>query len=135
MNPIYDFFAALISPVATYFNQRQQIAAAKVEGQIALNKASVDANIERMKTQQVGDIAWDNTALSNSGIKADVMMAVVLAPMVMCFFPGGAAIVREGFTAMKDSLPDYWQQAFYATLAVSYGLKKFTDIIQLKKGV
>ena len=101
---------------------------------MAIAKASVDAKIRMLEKGQDADIRWENTALQQTGIKDEIMMFVVLTPMAMCFFPGGAELVRQGFAAMDESLPDYWQYAFYATIAVSYGLRKFTDFKSFMKG-
>lgn len=117
--------------VAKGWQQRKKV---KLENELAVAKATTEAKIERMKTRQEADIKWENTALVNTGIKDEVMMFVILAPMVMCFVPGGADVVREGFSAMKETLPEYWEYAFYATIGVSYGLKKWTDFKSIMKG-
>ena len=129
---------SLISSIATtglsfvgdYFKRRH----AKAENEMKLAAAVTDAKIERAKTKQSGDIAWENTALAGAGIKDEVLMVVILFPMVMCFVPGGDEIVRRGFSAMSASLPDYWIHAFYALIGVSFGLRKWTDIMSIRKG-
>ena len=92
--------------------------------------------IEKVKTSQNGDIAWENTALANAGIKGEVMMGVILFPMMLCFCGAwGAEIVRNGFVTMEEVLPDYWEYAFYATISVSYGIRQWADMKNLKKGI
>lgn len=107
---------------------------AKQQGEIAIAKASTDAKIKRLQTREDGDIAWENTALVQTGIKDEVMMFVVLAPMIMCFIPGMEVYVQRGFQAMQESLPKYWEYAFYCTVAVSYGMRKWTDFMAIRKG-
>lgn len=123
-----------LEPVTTLVKGWVDRKKAKQSSEQRINEAATEAKIRRLETSQQGDIAWENTALNNSGIKDEVMMTVILTPMVMCFIPGGDAIVRAGFAAMNESLPAYWEAAFMATVAVSYGLRKWADLKQLSKG-
>jgi len=116
--------------IAKGWSDRKKV---RLEGELELAKAVTQAKIEQVRTKQMSDVAWENTALVNAGIKDEIMMFVVLLPMVMCFFPGGDEIVRRGFNAMAESLPDYWEYAFYATISVSYGLRKFVDMKKIIK--
>ena len=106
----------------------------KQEGQMEIAKAKTGATIKRLQTREEGDIAWENTALAGAGIKDEILMVVILAPMVMCFIPGMAPYVREGFEAMKESLPKYWEYAFYCLIATSFGIRKWTDFMSIRKG-
>lgn len=107
---------------------------AKLQHEIKVTEATTEAKIDRMKTRQEADIAWENTALVNAGIKDEIMMVIILAPMIMCFFPGGAEYVKKGFDAMRESLPWYWEWAFFIVLASSFGVRKFVDFMSIKKG-
>lgn len=131
---IFGFVKGLISPATEALKGWQARKSAKLESDIAINKATTDAKIERIKTKQEGDLAWENTALVNAGIKDEVMMAVVLSPMVACFIPGLAPYIKEGFQVMNDTLPAYWEYAFYSTVGISYGLRKWTDFKSIMKG-
>lgn len=124
----------ILSPITELIKGWQERKRVKLENELAVAKAVAEAKIVRLQTQQDADIAWENTALNQSGIKDEVMMAVILVPMVMCFIPGGANIVREGFTAIHETIPEFWQWAFCATVGVSYGLRKFCDIKSFIKG-
>ncbi len=134
LNAIWGGFKAALGPLGTIIEGWQKRKTAELENKLKLAEAATLAKINYMERQQQADIAWENTALAQTGIKDEVMMAVVLIPMLMCFFPGGAALVKQGFTAMKESLPGYWEYAFYATIAVSYGIRKFVDIKSIANG-
>lgn len=133
-NAIMGALGAIIKPVTTIVDGWQKRKTAKLENQIRLAEAVTTAKIDRVKTKQESDIAWENTALEKAGIKDEVVMIVILTPMIACFVPGGAPYVREGFMAMKESLPDYWIWAFYAVISVSLGVRKFIDFMGFKKG-
>ena len=125
---------AVVKPVADIVGNWQKKRIVKQQGDIAIASAKVNATIKRLQNAQEGDIAWENTALAQTGIKDEVMMFVILAPMIACFMPGGADLVKQGFQAMNESLPDYWEYAFYLTVGVSYGVRRVTDFFKIKKG-
>lgn len=131
---MWQWLGTLVGPVTSIVKGWQDRKKVKLENELAIAKATTEAKIARLRQSQTADIAWENTALDKSGIKDEVMMIVILTPMVMCFFPGGAELVREGFEAMNESLPPFWEKAFLATIAVSYGLRKFTDFKRERKG-
>ena len=132
--PLLAILGAVISPIAKVVGNWQKKRLVKQEGAIAIAQAKVDATVKRLQNAQEGDIAWENTALAQTGIKDEIMMFVVLLPMVACFVPGGAKYIKEGFQAMNESLPAYWEYAFYATIGVSYGIRRVTDFFKIKKG-
>lgn len=131
---ILTILGAVVSPIAKVVSNWQKKKLVKQEGDIAIASAKVNATIKRLQTGDEGDIAWENTALAQTGIKDEVMMFVILAPMIACFLPGGAELVKKGFQAMNESLPDYWEYAFYLTVGVSYGVRRVTDFFKIKKG-
>ena len=131
---IWEVAKTVLGTGANVLKGWQERKKVKLENELSLAKAVTIAKIDRISTQQDGDIAWENTALVNAGIKDEVMMFVILAPMLLCFFPGGDELVRRGFAAMDESLPSYWEYAFYATVGVSYGIKKLTDFKSIMKG-
>lgn len=131
---IWALLGNLISPVTQIIKGYQQKKQVKLENELAIATAVTTAKIQRMATKQDSDISWENTALSQSGLKDEAMFIIICTPLVMCFFPGGAAIVKEGFTAINETIPEFWQWAFMATVGVSYGLRKFTDLVGFMKG-
>ena len=108
---------------------------AKLDSEVRINQAVTDAKIKHMQDQQAADISWENTSLATAGIKDEVMMFIILAPMVACFLPGGAVVVKNGFAAMQAALPWYWEYGFLTVLAASFGVRKALDFIQIRRGV
>lgn len=131
---IIGFIGGLVTPVSEMIKGWQERKRVKLENDIRLASAVTEAKIRKVQTAQEADIAWENTALNQTGIKDEIMMFVILAPMVLCFIPGGAPYVAAGFTAISQTVPVWWQSAFGATVAVSYGLKKFADFKSFTKG-
>lgn len=136
MFSILKIASGLVSPVVDTVKGWQSRKTAKLTNELSLAKAVTEAKIKSVQTSQTGDIAWENTALVNAGIKDEIMMGVILFPMLLCFCGAwGAEIVQNGFTVMRDVLPDYWEYAFYATISVSYGLRKWSDLKSIRKGL
>ncbi len=131
---IWSGIKLIAEPIVTLVQGWQKRKTAKTENELALAKAVTEAKIRRAGDALTGDLKWENTALVNAGIKDEVMMFVILFPMVLCFIPGLAPYVKQGFEIMNESLPAYWEYAFYATIGVSYGLKKWTDIKSIMRG-
>lgn len=107
---------------------------AKQDGEIKIATAKAEAQAEDLKEKRANDFAWENTALANAGIKDEIMMLVILVPMVCCFIPPLRPWIRDGFLTMKEVLPSYWEYAFYTIIGVSFGVRKWIDFMQIKKG-
>ena len=93
--------------------------------QLAITQAKI------AKAQKDGE--WEVEAVKNSGWKDEAMFVIVMAPLVMCFIPGLAPYVWQGFKALDNALPDWWRWMVMATVGVSYGLKPFTKLKNLRK--
>ena len=132
IGPLFDGIKFVFGGIVDSIKQKRDIAAQEVKQNQALSAALATAKIRRIQTQQDAEISWEQTALQNAGIKDDVMMFVIVTPMVLCFIPGMAPYIRDGFTAIDQTVPAWWQAAFGATVAVSYGLKKFSKLFPLK---
>lgn len=135
INIVGEIVRGVLSPLTDWWTTRQKVQQAKVESQLRINEAKTTSMVSRLETGQAADIKWEHTALEQSGIKDEVVMFVILTPMVLCFCgEWGRTIVSEGFIALRDTVPVWWQSAFGATVGVSYGLKKWTDFKSFAKG-
>jgi len=135
LSAIAGFASTLAGPAKVWIEGWQTRKTIKTQNEARLAQAATEAKIRRLETAQEADIAWENTALNQSGIKDEVMMFIVCAPLVACFIPGGDQVVAHGFQAINENIPGWWVKAFFATLSVSYGIRKFQDVISFKKGV
>jgi len=130
---IATILKAVAGPVVSMFTGWQERKKVKLESDIAIAKATTEAKIEKVRTQQAGDIAWENTSINNSGWKDEYFTVVLSIPAILCFIPGMADYVKQGFDALKFT-PDWYQYAFGIAVASSFGYKKFADFMALKKG-
>ena len=124
----------VVKGVAGYFTNRQKIKAAKQEAELSVLKAKTEAKINLMATQQKADIAWEILSIERSGWKDELWTVIIAVPLILCFVPGGAEYVTAGFTALKESTPDWYQGLVFIAVGAAFGVRKLTDFFKFAKG-
>ena len=119
----------ILGPIESWQKRKK----AKLESDLRINEAKTVAKIERLKTGQQADIAWENTSITQSGWKDEWFTVVLSVPAILCFIPGMAEYVEAGFAALRDT-PDWYQWAFLVAIGSSFGYRKIADFMALKKG-
>ncbi|MBP5855675.1 hypothetical protein KAJ83_01540 [Marivibrio halodurans] len=61
---------------------------------------------------------------SKSSWKDEYWTIVLSVPVVLCFIPGMAGHVEEGFAALGRSVPEWYQVSLGAVIAAAVGVKK-----------
>ena len=125
--------SGLIKPVTSLVEGWQQRKKAKLQNKLALEKAETEAKINYVKTAQQGKLAWEKEALKQSGWKDEYWTLVLSIPAILCFIPGMAGHVMEGFAALQET-PDWYQWAICVAIAASFGYRKLADVMSLKNG-
>ena len=131
--PVLGFLTTIGDLIAGPIKSWQQRKQAKLESDLKINEAKTEAKIERLKTGQQADIAWENTSIEQSSWKDEWFTIVLSIPAILCFIPGMAAYVRAGFEALRKT-PDWYQWAFLVAIGSSFGYRKIADFMALKKG-
>ena len=129
MFPVIPILTPIFGMLSDWLEGNRKVAQAKVEGQIRVTEAITESRINLAQTQQQMDDNWNQASIANSGWKDEWFVILLSIPIVMCFFPGGAEYVAEGFQALKYNTPEWYQYAFLVAVASSFGFKKITDII------
>jgi len=134
MIPAIPIITSLIGIGKEWLQGRSKLKAVELENKIKLAQAKTEAQIALMANKQAADVAWENLSITNSGWKDEWFTILLSIPMILCFIPGGAAYVEAGFNALNQSTPDWYQYAFLVAVASSFGFKKLTDLMNLRKG-
>ena len=133
---MFDIFGAIkmvASPVTDIVKGWQQRKTVKLEGDLAISKAKTDANIKKIATGQVADIAWEKTSLEQSGWKDEYWTIVLSLPMIMCFIPGLVTYVERGFMALQQT-PLWYRYVVGLAIGSAFGVKSVANFMALKKG-
>ena len=133
---MFDIFSAIkmvASPVTDIVSGWQQRKTVKLESDIAIVKAKTEANIEKIKTGQVADIAWEKTSLEQSGWKDEYWTIVLSIPMILCFIPGLVTYVEQGFAALQNT-PEWYRYVVGIAIGSAFGVKSVANFMSLKKG-
>lgn len=133
---MFDIFGAIkmvASPVTDIVKGWQQRKTVKLEGDLAISKAKTDANIKKIATGQVADIAWEKTSLEQSGWKDEYWTIVLSLPMIMCFIPGLVTYVERGFAALQQT-PLWYRYVVGLAIGSAFGVKSVANFMVLKKG-
>ena len=133
---MFDIFGAIkmvATPITQVVTGWQKRKAVKLDGDIAITKAKTEANIDKIKTGQSADIAWEVTSLDQSGWKDEYWTIVLSIPMIMCFIPGLVEYVVQGFEALQKT-PEWYRYAIGIAISSAFGVKTFANFMKLKKG-
>ena len=133
---MFDIFSAIkmvASPITDIVKGWQARKTVKLKSEIAISGAKTTAQIKKIETGQLADIAWEKTSLEQSGWKDEWFVILLSIPMILCFIPGGSQYVERGFAAL-DKTPVWYQWAIMVAIGSSFGYKKFCDFMSFKKG-
>ena len=130
---IFGLVKGLISPISTVVGNWQKRKAVKLNSDVRIAEARTVSVINRLTTQQEGDIAWENLSIDKSGWKDEFFTIVLSIPAVLCFIPGMVEYVRVGFDAL-GGMPDWYQWMLGIAVGSAFGYKKIADFMGLKKG-
>ena len=130
---MWTILGSLVSPLTNIITGWQARKQAKLESDLKINEAKTEANIEKIRTGQHADISWENTSIANSGWKDEWFTIVLSIPAILCFVPGLAQYVMQGFKALAET-PSWYQWAFLVAVGSSFGYRKIADFMSLKKG-
>ena len=133
---MFDVFGAIkmvAAPITQVVSGWQARKTVKLEGDLAVAKAVTDAKIEKVKTGQAADIAWEKTSLDQSGWKDEYWTIVLSIPMVLCFIPGLVDYVIQGFNALQKT-PEWYQYVLGVAIGSAFGVRQIASFMKLKKG-
>jgi len=119
----------LATTVGSLFKNWQEKKKIVAAGKVEVAKAKVDGDIKRAQSQQDADNVYDLAA--NKGMKdswKDEYWTIVLSiPAVLCFVPGLADVVRDGFKVLSEC-PVWYQSCLVGAIAASFGIKGFLKL-------
>lgn len=132
--PLMGLLGPLFGMGKTWLENRGKLKQAKQDSKLALEQAKTEGMIARMAAGQQADIAWENLSIENNGWKDEFWTLVIASPLIACFIPGGAEYVSQGFAALNENTPEWYQWAIMISIGSAFGVRRFTDFMKMKKG-
>jgi len=109
---------AVIGFFAKRAELKQQLVLAKLEGEIAIEKARAEYRVKDLEY----DNAWELEQIKNSGFKDEWVLAVLSIPLLMVFIPPLQPYVLGGF-AVLDQCPEWYRWLTVMIFAATYGIR------------
>ena len=125
---IPDVLGLVATPIKGYIEAKKL----DQESSIRIKEAKTNATIAYLAKDQDHSIDWDEQNAKNAATSwKDEFWTIVLAiPAVLCFIPGGATYVADGFAVLKET-PEWYQYALLVAISAAFGWSK---LMQWKKG-
>lgn len=110
--------------LGTYITRRMEIKAEDRQQERAIKKALVERQIELISQGLHADMQWELEMAKQaaSSWKDEYVLILLSIPAVLCFIPGGAVYVSQGFDAISK-MPAWYQISFVSVLLATYGIR------------
>lgn len=133
---MFDIFGAIkmvAAPITQVVTGWQERKSAKLDGDLAVAKVITEARIEKIKTGQSADIAWEQTSLGNNSWKDEYWTIVLSIPMILCFVPGLVTYIEQGFNVLQET-PEWYRYSVGVAIGSAFGVRQVASFMKLKKG-
>jgi hypothetical protein len=133
-----DFLGGLVAPITEAVKGWGERAAIREQGRnnVAIAQAQADvaranASATLAQSQQDGEHEWEMAAVkqSETSWKDELWTLAVIFPLIIAFFPGGAAVVAVGFQAISAA-PGWYQGIVAASVAFAFGIRHAINIVR-----
>lgn len=114
--------SGIVSPISGYLQKRAELATQEHVQQLQINDAVNQRQVQLISEGKADDAAWEMQSLKNQGWRGSYELILVSIPLVLCFIPGGAAIVDAGFQAISKT-PGWFQFTFMSIFLANYGIR------------
>lgn len=115
IGPIVELIKTGVSGFLDNQKAKQQLKAARLETELAIERA-----------RSTADIDWDKQAMINAkdSWKDEYLLLLFSPPLIMAFIPGLVPYVVAGFEALNGT-PDWYKGAIALMVAASFGMRAY----------
>lgn len=127
---IGDILTGLAKPLSDFFTRRAEIKAAQHQADLAVVTATGERRAALVKDGLAADAAWEMefARQASSSWKDEYELVLLSIPLVMSFFPSGAALVHAGFEALSKT-PLWYQGLLVTIFLANYGIRNWRRTI------
>lgn len=124
MNPVLTLLGKVPEAAGKYFTRRMEIKAEAASQDREFRAAVHARRMELMKEGRAADLTWELESLKAhaAGWKDEFVMILLSIPVGMCFVPGLAKYVKQGFVALSMT-PWWYQTALISIYLAVYGIR------------
>lgn len=125
---ILGIVSSLISSGVGYFKDKQANKAKKQERADRVEETKVNAQIKRIENGDNNAAKLDELSIADRGWKDDYLLILTTAPILLAFIPEYSVYVKDGFTALQDSVPEYYWYALAMIYIDTFGFRRMLRV-------
>jgi hypothetical protein len=124
MNILKSLIEGVTGPVATYVTRRMELKAQEHQNKLEYLKAQGDRSAKLISEGLACDATWELESLRahSAGWKDELVLLVLTTPLVLCFIPGTAPYVLQGFNILAQT-PDWFRWLVFIIFSAIYGIR------------
>lgn len=128
------WFTTLLSGLVSVFTGSvqgwQDRETARVQNEVAIERARAEAEVTRLNKIAEADINWDYEALrqADRSWKDEYWTIILSIPMVLIFVPGMEVHIQHGFKNL-EAVPEWYRYAVGTAIAAAFGFRKLTELV------
>lgn len=106
-----------------WIKDRRELAHEKREHDRQIEKARVEAKIQRIREGDAHAAELDRISLESRGWKDDILLYLIITPCVAAFIPDARPWVDDGFASLA-SLPDWYLIGLLLVFVDTFGFRR-----------
>lgn len=96
-------------------------------------KAEAEAAVMKKAAEHTSDWETAMAEATRTSWKDEAWTIMFIAIIVLCFFPGMAPHIREGFIVLDEYTPPWFQLAVYISICASFGIRGVDKFVKAKR--
>lgn len=117
----------LIGGVRDHFKGKRELKKIKQQANVDLEKARVQAQIERISAGDTNAAELDRISISNRGWKDEYLLLIVTVPLIMSFIPEFVPYVTAGFGALQN-VPEWYMWVLLGVFIDTFGFRRMLRV-------
>lgn len=107
-----------------------ELAGGYLQGRKEIQQAAIQKEVQVLQNEA----NWDTVQAeaSKSSWKDEWLTILISIPLIMAFIPGADGVVDAGFKNLAEC-PEWYQYLIGVVFAASFGIKKVSDVFNMRK--
>ena len=114
--------STIVKPIATYINNKQQLAAQAQANKLKYLQAQGDRQAALVTQGLAADATWELESIKAGQQYRGFELYILSIPLVLCFIPSLTYVVKDGFAAL-DATPKWYQLLITTIFLANYGYR------------